>query len=232
MYYLPGVTEADLVTPVAAKGKLEQLGLGHLEVSAFPTDAVLTGISIHGSTGVLLIPNTTGGPPDCHRYEPANQTWIEFGKFWIGVCNNDLPHPELIARRNIYPGYSIPDASNRIWQIPIARSTRGKSSIPSNYTFGPDRKPIAKPKSEFNWLWEISGILFDHWSQGGLLTIDEMIQYAVQILGVNYRFSFAEAAVLAEANSAVVDDRFAQFVTLFVIDNPLLEEFQKKSLES
>jgi hypothetical protein len=226
LYFLPSITLAD----INRRHVLTDYGLDVLDLEQFPRDAAVTEATAFGGPGLLVVPHCNGAPSDCVRLDESSQCWVRFGNKHIGVVRDDLPTPPLLARRQVYPGWAVPDAAGREWMVPVARSHKRQPTIPSDYIFDDAGQPQPRIKPSFEWLWQLSARLYDHYMTD-TLTIDlpELVTHTASILSINYRLGLGEINCLTAAGAAVIDGNFAQLVTAFVIDMPMMDEYQKKS---
>jgi len=166
-----------------------------------------------------------------------NLVWTTSKRFpqtrW-GIDPASVPDPADLARPRLCPGIAIPDSAGRTWTIPIALSPReGNATIPSNYLIDLDTGTIfSSPKPEFQWLCDLSSRLSAHWFGGDSLENDQLVDAAIRILQVNYAIGPAEINLLAQCGFPAIDSQNAQLITLFVLDNPMLNEAAQKEKEN
>lgn len=238
LYFLPGANPNHLKTDGNLRKELAARGLDYLGIKS-PAEIVVTHETDLG--GVTIVRKVGGVMPDvvawrdvgvsveCGRGENTSGKSAQPTFFHVGTPGELVPGPSDLARAMIYPGYEIDDAAGRSWTVPVARSPSGQTSLPSDFVFDLQSGQIRQQrKTEFDWLWELSGKLYQHWYANEAMPVSQLAAAAVRILSVNYRIGPAEVNLLQLAGCPLVDTTTAQTITLFCLDNPKLNE-QKKS---
>ena len=223
-YLLLGVRSAELAPGNQVSVEiLERHHLVHLAdaLEVVPRDATLVDLP----TGVLMTPSLRGAAPPVFTWQPATQQWIDLSpQLRIGWEQGDLPTPEVLERRTPIPGIPVRDDVGQSWIIPIARSPRGRETLPADFDFDlASGAPRRVRKRCHEWLWELSGKMWDYWNHAPedrdpALTEEWMIRHAAQILGVNYLVGPPELNAFRAMGHAVLDDVRAMAITLALID--------------
>jgi hypothetical protein len=230
LYFIPGKRTTDINTSGNFRRSLEGVGLKYLGLTS-PAEVLLTECTLPaaGKSGVLLARKINGTDPAVSTLE-AGQVWIDAGGYWVGCDPESPPSPPDVARQTICHGYAIDDQAGRKWTIPVARSPiDGNVSLPADFVFDLQSGTAkATTKTEFDWLWELTGLLHEHWHGPAQMTPAALAAASIQILGVNYRIGPAEANLLQRIGCPLIDNSTAQLITLYCLDNPLLEEQKKK----
>lgn len=232
LYFLKDADVSRFNAGLSAK-ELEQRGLNHLakDITTTPNDAVAVAMprSPFGP-GVLLVPNVAGYAPSVTKLDQSTQTWVDCGPYLIGWVNDDPPTPESIVRKKMIEGYSVDDASKSKWNVPIARSLYGRVTIPSNLVWDrPTRSWVPKQKPEYSELADIADRCWTFWTGDGVLTVAQMADLTLSILQTNYLIGPEEINCFERFGKPTLDSVFVQLVTMVLIDNPLREEWEKKS---
>lgn len=215
----------------ASQTQLEAVGLGYL----FPllnSGMTIGDAKVDGSTGVMFTPNLGGKPADVTAYQPATQTWITHGKIKIGWETAAPPTAEVLARYPQVIGYQL-TASGTVWTIPLARSPRGISNIPQDFVWNESGDPVACRRADFDWLWDLSGEVWDYWhtDKGNELGESWLAKAALRILQVNYFIGPAELNAFRSMGRPVMDQMSVAAISLALIDNdfPKLVDDAKKN---
>lgn len=181
---------------------------------------------------ILYAPGVSGEMPDRLGYYPGerSQRWLATAdpRVWIGWDVLQPPGPEDLQRKRVHVGYDVTDSHRRIWKIPVARSPDdNRVTLPSNYLMGGDGKVTKQLKSEFDWLWQVAGEIWNWFNTPDSPADHDRLWLAAQaadILGVNYRAAWPEINALAAMDTAVLDDDTTMAIVTSVIDVDILRE--------
>jgi len=121
--------------------------------------------------GLIVYPVPTQGIQDEPTgYFPKRQTWLDPFEskqppFWIGWLKKSPPSPDDLVRDTIAPGIGMRDAHNRLWEIPVARSSLAPTGLlPKWWRFGPNGQSVGVVKDEFQELWTRAGQIWDYYN--------------------------------------------------------------------
>lgn len=229
LYFLP-----ELQATGCSIEQLHAAGLQPIVEGLQVTDLALCDCSAgpSGSHGlVVVVPPAGGEPPPLIGYYPNRQTWEQFGAVWIGRDQEQPPTPEGLARGPLLGGYDRQLGDGNFWRCPTVRRAFVWPVVPQRYGRTAEGKTLRQVKPEYSGIWERSG----RWAAGlltddpaGELTLDEKIDAAVELLGLNYRVTDAEITLLG-----LLDDDALQLIVEAAIDVPWLVEaetdLQKKT---
>lgn len=236
LYLLPEVS----ATAFAEQSSqlLLQFGLDHLIGEG--VDATVSEFGGQGKIppGLLLIPrpawkDDSGVTLPRKDFTPPSvdgkaQSWSIGNSqgVWIGVDPRRAPEPVDLLRSKHVGGVPIPDASGKRWLVPIARASgKTASTLPTNYDFDFAGQAVAKPKPDFDHLWDISEEVFDMLEGDADLDNTRLATLLVTVLAVNYRVSPMEFSVLLNAaGRPVFDDAFIASAGMIFINSDLLRQ--------
>ena len=209
--YLIPKTDKVLIGDISAR--LSELNMGHIGVSNVPSDAACNEVTVDGRVCYLLVPHQHGAPQGEFTYQPEQQTWLEPDEagVQIGYWNDNLPSPsDLVrARRELVRWYGFEDDGGREWTTPVARSPNCENVLPVEYQFDAlTNSPRPQCKATFNWLWDLSGEVWDYWNASHDKPSDPawLVDVARQLIGVNYFVGARELNALCEMGCSLVDD--------------------------
>lgn len=215
---------------------LDHLGVTHAGGSSGKADCVLVD-QVDGM--FLLCPYIARGFKfDVPGITTTNdqQSWYRINDHVeIGWCNNALPDPTDLHRPDMLDGWLIPGRSGREWSIPIARTALDpveRCTIPMVLEFDQCKKPIYVQDPEFDWVFELSGQVWEHFideesqelKPGCEKNYDLIAVWATQILGINYRIGPHEITAFSKMRKPVIDRKFAECVCMQLIDWPFLPD--------
>jgi len=214
LYYLPKATTAelhrgDLVSlPPALAGALADL-------VRTPDHVLLCAVTAgpDGGPGVIVQPQpadpsrTEDRPPGYHA---DRQTWVCLDGRHLGYWTEAPPEPADLERRELIPGYTIQDAYDRPWSIPVARSPANvRGHLPWGVRFRNGR-PVVEVAGKHSRFWTDSARVWDLVARSiemtsGLATIGAgytaeedafLIDQALAALSINYRVGPEELELL------------------------------------
>lgn len=219
-YFIPG-QGMDSFAPgrKVSQTQLEAVGLGHLYGSV-SRGVTLGEAKIDGRSGVLMTPNLGDQPAPITSYCPDSQTWISHGRIMIGWDTSCPPTAEVLAKKVQVFGYQLLAGGSQ-WVIPLARSPRGISNIPQDYRFGDDGKPAPQRRADYEWLWELSGEVWDYWHTERGIERGEtwLVEQALRIMQVNYFIGQPEVNAFSVMGRPLLDQINIAAITLALIDN-------------
>lgn len=148
-----------------------------------------------GSSGTLLAYHTADGRRirDLAFYE--SWEWSEMTPgLWMGTNPAD-PTTELdLRRRKMIKGSALP-IDDQGWIVPKCRQPNGSTDLPASIVLGENSTLSLPVKTEFvkayNACGEVMQWFFDE-SYRELATDREMVELAVWLIGLNYRFGWWE----------------------------------------
>lgn len=228
-YFIPGVNP-DQWCPgnklVAAK--LREHFLSHLEHLTKPGKVAVAVAAIDGTNGVMFTPNMPDGQFARQvGFDAAGQAWLKpSGKVWIGWEKSEPPGPNELARPNPIRGYTVADDAGNQWNVPIARSPRNMATLPSDLVWDVETgEPTSRRKPALDWLWELSGEVFDY-INNPVKTADPawLQKSALKILQVNYAVSALELNAFQAMGRCVIDELRATLIGLALIDNEIVDQ--------
>lgn len=235
LYFIPGVfPQANIRSPKELRTVLANAGLGYLGIREL-SEVVLTEVdrTVDGSRvrGTIVVRKINGTNPAVDNFGPG-QAWIHCGKHQVGCSVESPPTPQELARETISTGYLITDSSNNAWVVPVARSPIDANvTLPRDWVFDLETGvATAVSKPEYDWLWELTGKLHDHHYGDVRMDGAAMAASAAKILSVNYAIGPAELNLLRVVGRSVLDTKTVRLITLYCLDDPLLDEQKKKAV--
>lgn len=260
LYFIANVTEADLnKNGLLDRAILKAKGLDDVlsDVVQVPAHASLAEVKRlvgpGGNVGVVLAPVSKHyGVPELVTFDPDRQKWFDRGNgVWIGITDGKIPGSQALERWQLISGYEVTDPSTQVWLAPVCRSPKRDGQfgyLRQTYRFDAAGKPLAAVSSDHHWLWELSGICREFYSQlfnppGDDATPEEkaayvlpdflpMVGYAVSLLGVNYRLGMPEINVLADLGRDVLTNTTVHSICQASYDGELLVNAKKKPVEN
>ncbi len=228
IYLIPKIGNATLVGDISKR--LTELNMHDLGVDEVPRDAACNEVNVDGKAMFLLVPHQHGQPQPEFTYQPDKQTWLDpdDAGVQIGYWNDDTPKPDDLLRpqTELVDGYSFLDDGGRAWTTPVAKSP-SRQPLPVNYQFNPlTNSPRGERKPAFDWLWTLSGDVWNYWNADKDKAGDPLwlADVARQLIGVNYYVGARELNALAHMGCALVDDVRAAAMTQALIDLDIVEE--------
>jgi hypothetical protein len=245
-YFIPNATPAELVED----GKLRRDALERYNLAERLADVVTENVhftlaNVNGSVGpgkqegIIIAPvSRHRGSPDPLGNWPLRQVCMAIPKQVCApeaviLANKDaLPDPLALERHAIIPGYTIDDRFGRSWHVPVARSPRGKATLPRLYSFDRSGQCLERVADDFAWLWNLAGELRDWFTTDDSRPRSWVIESVVKILAVNYRLGKEELGLLDELGAGFLDDRFVDGVCFATVDFALVDEAKKNMTAS
>lgn len=183
----------------------------------------------NGSMGTFLYPKPDGESDIPNFFDASHrQKWIRHRGAYIG---RDIGHPcpgpdELIRNANEATGIPVIDQFNRSWIIPVIRARDpSRYCLPMEYCFDEDGQVYTRRRSRDEKIWDLSGILQDHLSKKHVLSDSDLTIRLAQVLGIYYRLSTAELAMMVESDVNPIVTQFAANVIAVVLDFRTWNEF-------
>lgn len=266
-YYFPNVTAEQL----SRNGQLNREILASAGVDELLADVVRVpqhaavcdvhkGRGPGGTSGVVLGISTRhgGSPPHVGNF-PDRQKWIPREDLqraapvpagqpiqcYLGWLETDPPASRDLERWAMVPGYTVNDAHNYEWQIPVGRSPREGfeyGTLPQSYLLA-DGEAAGVLQPSYQWLWELSGRIRDWYrnddgpAEGA--TPEEIAQHqrppfgwlvvqAARLLAVNYRVGHAELNALHRVGREVLTQATVHAICQASFDWQIVDEAKKK----
>lgn len=205
LYYVPKAAcdPAEIVKGDDVTGGLQAPSTGRLNLEALPSplderftgfDAVPGDVIINrsrgpdGGGGTCLFPKrpSDGAHATCVIYDPSHQTWHSRGggSYWIGWQENHLPHPSWMERRGIQWNYDI----GSLWKLAVCRSPdHDRIALPMVWGFDADQRLVKTPVKLWQTYFDLAGKALAHLQGDDVLTDDQLMALAVELVGMNYR---------------------------------------------
>lgn len=206
-----------------------RLGLGHLGLKADPLAKGCAGPG--GKKGLVF-----AGDGSSAAYKPAEQEWVPGpdGRYYVGrLTSQPAPGPDELAKPRFVAGEPV-EMGDQTWTVPVCRSVVRGATLPQALALGPDGKSWTfKRLPEFAALCVAAERLWSEWrgsvaaaeratedapAAGDGLPWDDVADYAVQAMGVNYRLGPVEVSMLG-----LLTTESAAAVCRAMIDVPALE---------
>lgn len=222
LYAIPRPVDQVIVGENFKRGILDEFHLGHLELKTI-RDASVGEASLPGlGVCTLIAPRPVHGQAGNAQATPDHD-WqtidLAHGRH-LGIGYVTIPTPQDLQRsRQLIGGVPIVDDAGREWMVPIARSPRNRATLPTAILVSADGsiERIRKPSAD--WIWELSGEVWDAWNNGDDKIDDAwLVRTAIEILSANYRISWIEINALAHAGACLLDDVKAAAACLAFID--------------
>ncbi len=247
IYFIPGVTKQDAVDHTTNHFKEEFLREWSLasvlkDCTDVPGKTVLQQCRHpEAGDGITLYPKpTVGDLPIVMHVDLKLQDWCEASdgsKRLIGWFKADPPTANELQRHELVGvNYSIKDERGEIWHPVTARSRDDhKVTLPAHYVYR-DGKITPKIKPQYQSLWELSGVVWNHFKIGLRPDLageneqcqsDEwMVMAAITALSENYRIGLGELNALYECGRGF-DEEMITKICSCLIDNPKLNDFDE-----
>ena len=195
-YFVPGV-------PSVNRQKMLAAGLDYV-------DEVSGGADIIGPDNIRGC--LFGSDMTQLKFDRERQTWVGAPKgdsekhpYWVGWDKESPPTVEDLARPNLIPGETIKTVGGHCWQVPKIRNWSASesseqlpvwsSNLPRMVTIDDHGKPeIGDVVREFRDLFDLSMKVFVKRISGeeDSLTVADLLQFAADVLAMNYRISLFE----------------------------------------
>lgn len=212
LYFLPGVDRDALVTRERVNhGALTPFGLDLALADVNDADELLrvtpTGSTPSGKPGTIVYVGGPGQPsPDRFGYFPAQQTWHDYGRLWIGLDQLSPVKPADLVRHGtrrdaagvpLAPcdGHQVALGDGNLWEIPIIRRPNGSTLLPRKFDWRDGRMSI-DIESRYENVWNLTGEVIDFFldsaklaaeGQSRTCTLQWAADMALAALGLNYR---------------------------------------------
>lgn len=207
LYYVPGCGVS------ISHERLAELGLD--DRIDHPICRPCRGSTPDKGSGAVVVQSSDDAAP---IMDMENQTWRPAPKgssdsppYWVGYASADPPGPKSLEREPLYNGAEL-DLQVGRWHVPVIRNFfEGNEDMPVFFEpmlprvvdINDEGRAVSGPViPKFTNLWDQSvslhGRLYSEAireSSGGLM-MDELYEAAAKYIGVNYRVSLLELAIL------------------------------------
>lgn len=229
LYYIPGAPilmgGANAAEWIAKAGLTETLG----EPEHLASQSLKQGPD--GGPGCLFVVKRDDAPLAL-RYAPGEQTWAEYGGFWLGYATGDKPGPDDLIREESCRGYWVKLGDKRNWLVPVARLFFGGTTLPCSIGWDANGSEVRRVLPEYEELRRQANAVYDaaleDMKAGQETPVDS--GFALQVLGVNYHVGKAEATALS-----LFTDHSMKCLRNAAIDFPtfmrVVDELKKNGLE-
>jgi hypothetical protein len=246
-YYLPETMPATVVAGDLNGGRirpeiLNAFGLAHLhDVTIAGTDAVVSVVrrdGPDGKAGTVIYVRTQEEKHTANlnenyslKFDSSRQVWSPAisGTFWIGYDKDQPPVAADLVRSSILSGRWVPDASGDRWAIPTAR-TDGKTFglLPTSIAFDSAGGLVETLRNADRYIWEIACMIFDRIQAGQSFDDRELLGWAIDVMGANYRFGRTEHRILHDLRSGITDQDFFTAFVVALIDADIYSMFSEE----
>lgn len=176
-----------------------------------------------GPAGSGCVVAVGAAPPE---FVPGKQQWIEGEKFWVGI-ETLAPRPEDLVREVAISGYESTMADGSIWRIPMihrwdAKTMSHVANLPKVMRrVMTDGKPAVQfvIRPEFEKADGIARRAFKGFVESAVVSIDNLMANATELLAVNYRVGLEEVGLLG-----ILDQACAMRILALAIDVPSILE--------
>jgi hypothetical protein len=155
-----------------------------------------------GYSGTILYPLTEAeqeadedAPPPRIGYYKDEQTWDKFAGYYVGWNPDALPAPEDLEQDVMLKGFYETLGDGRRWLCPLIRMVNGGNNLPDVWGVR-NGKFTMSVKPDWNWAWDLSGEVWDYYSREADIPFELAFEWAVRLLGINYRIGPVEATAL------------------------------------
>ncbi len=198
----------------------------------YPEQITANEIRANGPTGqpgtVIAMARAGGGAPSIAV--PQKIEWVLFGGFAVGIVDKQVPAPADLIRRDVAGGINAVDIYGQEWKVPVARSPHLENgTLPQTYRFDESGNPRGRIVSQYRWLWDLSGEVFDQYTDENKFNWSRLVGMSAKLLGVNYRLGQCELTVLDESGRGILTQEFVHFVCQALCHFSFAEEIQKKT---
>lgn len=185
---------------VADRKLIESSGLGYALSDNFHSREVYSGPGGHG--GILVGESEKG-----LSYQPDEQTWQSAHPgIHIGYWNDQKPTPEDLERPKLLNGKKLELDDGNQWAIPFVRRYESIDQalqhicvLPQKMDFQDGQWVAGSVVDQYKRLWDIATEVWDLMlaaASGGDTQLSTEANFAVEVLGFNYRIGPYEAAML------------------------------------
>lgn len=217
VYFLPGRRGVD-------QSDLSRLGLDKILDRPHGSAAVANTPS--GGPGFTVVDRST--PITLARIFPDLQIWKAAPKvdgvvpYYVGYHKENKPTPTDLERPRVIDGDLVVDLDGEIWTAPQLREWRVGEDPLSPFSCSPTVPRVCDLNEdgdvilgdvvpEYREIWEkswsvASALWPDHVDTGSKMSDSDAIKFAGDLLGVNYRVSFLELALLKSISPEIARD--------------------------
>jgi hypothetical protein len=206
-------------------------------VYAFPTGCPFTAVEcVAGPGGAAGVVCAYGDAHGCKYDKAAAVDWIAAGPgVRLGVPRDpaERPGPDELGRyRRHADGTTVTLGDGRGWIVPVIRFLNGNTGLPRILAVGPDGDALWQVRPEFVDLFHAARNIMDRVLEGGgaAYSAADLLWFATETLGVNYRMSKFEIAALGLITSETVKE-IADAALDGETTRRLLDELKKKLAE-
>jgi len=242
-YFLPGVNRDQITKSVIVNAGLGEVLRDRLTLADLNGEGNLALAAVvkgpEGHSGTILIgkpaspannSNNLGDDEALIGYYPARQTWVKSAAgYWIGWETDKLPTADDLVRDKPVDGYEVmlgPDDNPQPWLCPVIRLALGECGLPDVWSLEAG-KVVSRVRPDWQWAWDLSGKIWDWYSQSQSIPKEQAFLWAAKLLGINYRVGPDEVGILQLIGRDAYDE-----ILCAAINGPLVErwrEAQKKS---
>ena len=184
LYYLPECPAQTIDLSEVAKRD----GYDHLIGSN--CDCVKVTGGPDGGNGLVIAvhPMSEKGVAAKCGYFADRQTWDKFGRWWIGTENDSPPSPEDVRYKKMIDGYPV-ELLGQQWEIPCLHTRF--TTLPQS--FGHENGVVVMEViKKYESLVKLGAEWADRVLKGEGYTYEKWLEFALKLVGVNYRISFGE----------------------------------------
>lgn len=116
------------------------------------------------------------------------QSWAKRGRWWVGFEKDSMPTPADVRRKKMIDGYAV-ELCGQQWQIP---SLHIKSTLPFTMFEQEDGKMMLSVMPKYEHLAKLGAEWFERIFRGEGYTYEQWAEFAVRLIGINYRLGRAE----------------------------------------
>ena len=176
--------------------QIDGLGLSYAFPGKSPRFSQVQSNGPGGGSGMLIC--SGDGVP---RYDAKSQRWVQRGKFWAGIRDDDPPTPESLARKEQIDGHWCELGDGNDWLVPTVRKCPSGTALPQAIV-GFGEQPgeyLYEIVSKYATIWDKTADLFASFMaalKGEPVELDDPVELAAEALSINYRVSMAEVCLL------------------------------------
>lgn len=178
-------------------------------------------------SGCVLTVFPDGEPPPRLGMHREHQGWTKVCKnpeLWIGIDRDYPPGPEDLKRPRQVEGHLVKLADGREWLVPVIRSPDPKTvtRLPQNLVYDDAGELVLRIKPGHQRLWDDAWAVWQMVYGGQSASYADLVPYAAEFLGVNYRLAKWELSRLGLLDTEILRD-----VLCAVVDAPFLDELNR-----
>lgn len=234
LYYFPDVDPSQ-VSPSLLESRGLELPFRDLFIKWQPSHNVTIAPIHHGPDGkdgcyIYPIPET-GNLPRTHGFNPSEQEWEDHERYWLGIDTENRPTPPELVRPTVVEGHLRQLGDGCEWECPVLRSG-DEPRVPQSWGKNGDGF-FQKILPQWEWAWDLSGVVWDYFTVGKSVTLQEAFEIACKLLSVNYRlgeFEITKLGLLTSDNYVQVFKDAAE-IDLWMMAMADIDD-QKKSEDS